>query len=235
MKRVLFPQKLNKSLQGFDSCAICHNNTNCTEYGALSFCPHTFHFECIWQWAQRDTNCPICKQRFSKILKFTCASDIFIDEIKVKLKDFRLDEEDTEDDLDICVECLKPDEGLLQCYGMERTCNTMFHWKCMGYKQKPRGEVFCSDCFKTENIPISASQKVSKLLTPPKRQRVDQVKLKASGGRAAHTSRLPRAFAKALGAEETINCLNQIDPVKQPKSSDKNLDGYEQDFLFSLK
>ncbi len=33
-----------------------------TVIGLLNKCGHIFHFDCIWQWLETNTSCPICRQ-----------------------------------------------------------------------------------------------------------------------------------------------------------------------------
>ncbi|KAG5180699.1 hypothetical protein JKP88DRAFT_323457, partial [Tribonema minus] len=45
-------------------CSICLDAPR--QRGALA-CGHAFCFDCIRDWSQRETTCPLCKQRFTAI------------------------------------------------------------------------------------------------------------------------------------------------------------------------
>eukprot|EP00878_Enallax_costatus_P023846 GHUV01025400.1.p1 GENE.GHUV01025400.1~~GHUV01025400.1.p1 ORF type:complete len:173 (+),score=38.88 GHUV01025400.1:182-700(+) len=47
------------------TCSICFEATQ--EVGEIDSCYHRFCWPCINQWADRDSRCPLCKQRFTRI------------------------------------------------------------------------------------------------------------------------------------------------------------------------
>lgn len=48
-------------------CSICLDYVSLR--GRLSACEHSFCFDCILRWAQRENTCPLCKVRFRRVRK----------------------------------------------------------------------------------------------------------------------------------------------------------------------
>jgi len=48
-------------------CCICLDIPALPELSSLNGCGHTFCFDCIEKWAERENTCPLCKVRFTKI------------------------------------------------------------------------------------------------------------------------------------------------------------------------
>jgi len=42
-------------------------DVDCDDLAGISGCLHTFCFNCIEKWAERENSCPLCKIRFTKI------------------------------------------------------------------------------------------------------------------------------------------------------------------------
>ncbi|KAF0686212.1 Aste57867_21998 [Aphanomyces stellatus] len=51
------------------TCCICLDSVALDTQGFLIKCVHTFHFDCIAQWANVTNLCPMCKTRFHTIVK----------------------------------------------------------------------------------------------------------------------------------------------------------------------
>lgn len=43
-------------------CMICLSNTE--TYSVLLPCGHSYHYDCILKWFEKDMSCPTCKQSF---------------------------------------------------------------------------------------------------------------------------------------------------------------------------
>ena len=65
------PKKMEqKKIQPKDNkeqCSICLEIPSRAEVACISGCAHTFCFQCIEKWAERENTCPLCKIRFTKI------------------------------------------------------------------------------------------------------------------------------------------------------------------------
>jgi len=59
--------------QSQTNCAICLDLV--TSRGILSVCDHWFCFECIKEWSKNTNTCPLCKERFRCITKYTFSTD----------------------------------------------------------------------------------------------------------------------------------------------------------------
>lgn len=59
-------QELDK--QEGEACGICLSD-EVKEQGKLDCCDHFFCFQCIMEWGKVESKCPMCKQRFSTIVR----------------------------------------------------------------------------------------------------------------------------------------------------------------------
>jgi nitrite reductase/ring-hydroxylating ferredoxin subunit len=56
-----------------DICAICREEvvivvgSNNDDVARLNNCTHTYHWDCIEEWAKRQTTCPLCTAAFDSI------------------------------------------------------------------------------------------------------------------------------------------------------------------------
>ncbi|KAL4591880.1 hypothetical protein LXL04_004854 [Taraxacum kok-saghyz] len=48
-----------------DSCSICLEAFCDSDPGTVTSCKHEFHLQCILEWCQRSSNCPMCWQAIS--------------------------------------------------------------------------------------------------------------------------------------------------------------------------
>ncbi|XP_071697665.1 E3 ubiquitin-protein ligase RHF2A-like [Rutidosis leptorrhynchoides] len=48
-----------------DSCSICLEAFSDNDPGTVTSCKHEFHLQCILEWCQRSSNCPMCWQAIS--------------------------------------------------------------------------------------------------------------------------------------------------------------------------
>ena len=51
------------------SCVICLEKPSQESIASIDGCEHQFCFECIAQWAEHENSCPLCKNRFAKIVR----------------------------------------------------------------------------------------------------------------------------------------------------------------------
>jgi len=51
------------------SCCVCMSIPNAKDLSKINGCDHTFCFDCIAKWADRENTCPLCKIRFTKITR----------------------------------------------------------------------------------------------------------------------------------------------------------------------
>ena len=52
-----------------NSCVICLEKPSQESLASIDGCDHHFCFECIAQWAEHENSCPLCKNRFAKIVR----------------------------------------------------------------------------------------------------------------------------------------------------------------------
>ena len=52
-----------------NSCCICMSDPNPMEASVIDGCDHKFCFGCIEKWSERENTCPLCKERFYKIVR----------------------------------------------------------------------------------------------------------------------------------------------------------------------
>ena len=50
-----------------EHCCICLTLPQPSDLALVNGCNHTFCFDCIDTWAERENTCPLCKHRFTKI------------------------------------------------------------------------------------------------------------------------------------------------------------------------
>lgn len=63
------PKKIQPPLEPDENfpCSICLDIPLKTDMASINGCSHTFCFQCIEKWADRENTCPLCKLRFTKI------------------------------------------------------------------------------------------------------------------------------------------------------------------------
>ncbi len=47
-------------------CSICMEAVQGETNLAKTECGHTFHFQCLYRWNRKHTNCPLCRKEFGK-------------------------------------------------------------------------------------------------------------------------------------------------------------------------
>jgi len=72
-----------KKSRPVDPCVICLDRP--TTRAHIACCDHVFCLTCILQWAERSNTCPLCKGRFTEVLRFRGAH--VIDRVPVKERD----------------------------------------------------------------------------------------------------------------------------------------------------
>lgn len=129
-------------------CTICLDKIK--QLSQLDTCKHEFCKECIDKWAKVSSQCPLCKENFTKILYFNKKS-VNTSEKKITQKHFVPDEEEYEQWFlncdDKCLICGKADNSqvLLVCDMCDfRICHTY----CVGLDVIPDGDWFCPECVK---------------------------------------------------------------------------------------
>ena len=58
-----------------DSCSICLEGFSDSDPSTVTSCKHDFHLQCILEWCQRSSNCPMCWQNIS--LKDPLSQELF--------------------------------------------------------------------------------------------------------------------------------------------------------------
>jgi hypothetical protein len=51
------------------TCCICQTDSDPSEKAQVDGCDHSFCFDCIAEWSNRENTCPLCKSRFNKITR----------------------------------------------------------------------------------------------------------------------------------------------------------------------
>ncbi|KAL8505209.1 hypothetical protein ACS0TY_016432 [Phlomoides rotata] len=77
-----------------DACSICLEGFSDSDPSTVTSCKHDFHLQCILEWCQRSSNCPMCWQnislkdpaRFLSNLSFILVSSISLFLISVVIK-----------------------------------------------------------------------------------------------------------------------------------------------------
>lgn len=60
--------KKKKARTETSCCTICMGVPKSSELASIDGCSHTFCFECIQEWSDRENSCPNCKVRFGRII-----------------------------------------------------------------------------------------------------------------------------------------------------------------------
>ncbi|XP_058740739.1 E3 ubiquitin-protein ligase RHF2A-like [Vicia villosa] len=58
-----------------DACSICLEEFNDNDPSTITFCRHEFHLQCVLEWCQRSSQCPMCWQPIS--LKDPTGQELF--------------------------------------------------------------------------------------------------------------------------------------------------------------
>ncbi|GFP94934.1 E3 ubiquitin-protein ligase rhf2a [Phtheirospermum japonicum] len=69
-----------------DTCSICLEDFSNSDPSTVTICKHEFHLQCILEWCQRSSNCPMCWQSIS--LKDPNSQELL--EAVERERDFRL-------------------------------------------------------------------------------------------------------------------------------------------------
>ncbi|XP_062419906.1 PHD and RING finger domain-containing protein 1-like [Pungitius pungitius] len=134
-----------------DKCSICLSPFEKQRVASLEKCQHVFCLECILQWSQTATTCPVDRISFDFIQRRRCPGGAVHEKIKVKAnkreEDYDEDEEEEErNDTVICEECGRGDRThqLLVC----TRCDAGFHTDCLTppLDGGPGGDWICARC-----------------------------------------------------------------------------------------
>ena len=135
-------------VQPMQKCPICLDIIK--EPSQLNTCHHEFCKECIDHWTQLSSQCPLCKENFTKVIYYDMRSHNTTEK-KIKKKHFKPDEEEVEQWYtncdDKCLICGKCDntQELLVCDKCDfRICHTY----CVGLDIIPEGDWICPECIK---------------------------------------------------------------------------------------
>ena len=138
-------------------CSICLEDL--TFPSQLNTCHHEFCKKCIDQWASVSSQCPLCKENFSKIIY----SDTT--EKKIRKKHFKPDEEEIEQWFDNCDEkcyiCNKSNNAhiLLVC---DKCSFRICHTYCVGLDSIPDGDWICPECIQKDKKKKMKKNKMKK-------------------------------------------------------------------------
>ncbi|KAL3748666.1 hypothetical protein ACJRO7_009839 [Eucalyptus globulus] len=131
-------------------CGICLTEEGRAVRGRIDSCDHYFCFVCIMEWAKVESKCPMCKRRFSTILR-PPKDGVFAGErvVKVRPRDQVYDPHGIgpfdpymETRCSVC-RGSQDEWCLLLC----ELCNSASHTYCVGLGVTvPEGDWFCHDC-----------------------------------------------------------------------------------------
>ncbi|XP_056172821.1 uncharacterized protein LOC130139591 [Syzygium oleosum] len=131
-------------------CGICLTEGGRAVRGRIDSCDHHFCFVCIMEWAKVESKCPMCKRRFSTILR-PPKDGVFAAEriVNVPPRDQVYDPHGirpfdpyTETRCGVC-RGTQDEWCLLLC----ELCDSAFHTYCVGLGVTvPQGDWFCHDC-----------------------------------------------------------------------------------------
>ena len=140
----------NSGLLTPQKCSICLDKIK--QKSQLNICKHEFCKSCIDKWAKVSSECPLCKEEFSKIFYFNNKSNSKTEK-KISKKHFVPEEEELEAWFfncdDKCLICSKADNSqeLLVC----DKCNfRIAHTYCVGLDAIPDGDWYCPECLQKE-------------------------------------------------------------------------------------
>ncbi|CAI9113384.1 OLC1v1013976C1 [Oldenlandia corymbosa var. corymbosa] len=139
-------------------CGICfseaaQDDRNSVSRGCIDSCDHYFCFVCIMEWAKVESKCPLCKRRFSTILR-PAKPPVFPSDRLIHIPERNQvyyesgnatigpDDPYSESKCSICQSCVD-DTLLLLC----DLCDSAAHTYCVGLGITiPEGDWFCRDC-----------------------------------------------------------------------------------------
>ncbi|KAL6119441.1 uncharacterized protein ACO6RY_04015 [Pungitius sinensis] len=132
-----------------DKCYICLSPFEKQRVASLEKCQHVFCFECILQWSQTATTCPVDRISFEFIQRRRCLGGAIHEKIKVKANKREEDYDEEEEERNntvICEECGRGDRThqLLVC----TRCDASFHTDCLTppLDGGPGGDWICALC-----------------------------------------------------------------------------------------
>ncbi|EPS66929.1 hypothetical protein M569_07845, partial [Genlisea aurea] len=141
-------------------CGICLSEEGKnTVSGILNSCSHYFCFSCINEWAKVESRCPVCKKRFSTIIKTVPGGGLT--HVPERDQVYQPSEEEVRGFLDpygnvVCIECLEGgDDGLMLLCDL---CDSPSHTYCVGLGfEVPEGNWFCNGCSSLTPFPDNDS------------------------------------------------------------------------------
>jgi hypothetical protein len=129
-----------------ERCGVCLDIVN--SRGTLDSCAHAFCAQCILDWAQVESKCPVCRGRFTSVTRHGEQPVAVARTNQVFEWDGTVfaDESDALDDVvcDICGEGDREDE-LLLCRRFE-VCGASAHASCLGLTAPPEEDWECYRC-----------------------------------------------------------------------------------------
>jgi hypothetical protein len=134
---------INKSVLA-QKCSICLDAI--VEKSKLDICEHEFCKDCINQWAEVATTCPLCKEEFKKIIYWHEGGQQVK---KVRKRKFKYEQEDEdpwyENCAEYCMVCNKNHDShlLLVC---DKCMYNICHTYCAGLDLIPDEDWLCSEC-----------------------------------------------------------------------------------------
>ena len=108
---------------------------------------HSFHFVCIGKWHERESSCPLCKSRTSRVKHNGMWKEV---EPKIQRAVYLEDnehenEEETTYISTLCEIC--GDGGCPELMLLCDQCDLGFHTHCIGIDGVPNGDFYCRRCF----------------------------------------------------------------------------------------
>ncbi|XP_056135019.1 PHD and RING finger domain-containing protein 1-like [Lampris incognitus] len=143
---------------GSDKCLICLNTLGEQPVGSLDNCRHVFCLECILQWSQTASSCPVDRIGFSFIHQRQYPGGHIQKKIEIKKKTQIFDEDDMREDV-ICEKCGRSDlrDQLQVCIH----CDSGYHIACLTslLDTNLEGYWVCPEC--ADSLPDTDDEQVS--------------------------------------------------------------------------
>ncbi|KAG9410748.1 hypothetical protein AC1031_018770 [Aphanomyces cochlioides] len=135
-----------------DMCCICLDNVELDTQGFLLKCVHTFHFDCILQWAKVTNLCPMCKTRFRKVVKRDANGNVTLSEDVRDTKQTYSSGSSQEISANVnlfneyaCSLCGNGDHEDMLLICDANNCDSACHTFCLGLADVPPSHWYCPD------------------------------------------------------------------------------------------
>ena len=136
-----------KSSPKLPNCSICLDEIKILS--TISECQHNFCFECLSQWVEKSSSCPLCRKEFTKFSFIDEKNNKKIKEVVPKqFEDFEYEFEDEfwyDNSADNCMVCKNTNNThlMLVC----DNCNyNVCHTYCTNLDRIPDGDWICQEC-----------------------------------------------------------------------------------------